>query len=182
MNENNSSHIAPIIDACREEANAAQEVFMARWRREAKTPQEEAMRQCRGVLKREEILIRALRREARNLHRTGDLDGFRRLNMACACPGERARCAGLALAFLRGWDLERVEPTTKGPYRHLRYLGDEIAKKAGVPLVEIDAWIRAGWEQIEAHRGEDDAQRQARWLAAKAEAYREHHLNLAASW
>lgn len=64
-------------------------------------------------------------------------DGLRE---ASVCPSERARCANLALGFLRGRAYREIEATTRTPSWALAALMREVAKKAETPYEVVLAW------------------------------------------
>jgi len=110
---------------------------------EPSSPQRAQMRQCRLTLVREQTLIRNLRAAAHEYKAEGQGAFAYRLQAAARCPGERARCANLALAYLNGRKLFDIEPTSKTSMDRYSQLAREIATKAGASREEILSWILA---------------------------------------
>lgn len=108
-----------------------------------------------ATLKAEAVRIRHLRdkaRKHRELARKSDDTDHKadhyglmfRFQASSDCPSERARCANLALGFLRGTPYLRIEATTRTPKHKLfGYLSREIAKKACVSHDDVTAWLMA---------------------------------------
>lgn len=67
------------------------------------------------------------------------------LRDAAVCPSQRARCANLALGFLRGREYVQIENKTKTHKPKMFQLAREVAMKAGVRFDDIVKWIDATW-------------------------------------
>ena len=116
-----------------------------------------------ATLKAEAIRIRYLRNKAGKAldyaRRTGDegaRERFFELKEAAVCPSERARCANLALGFLKGRPYLGIEAKTRTSKIDLMgRIAAEVAKKAGVDHSSILAWFTEGL--FDASRGRQDA-------------------------
>ena len=65
------------------------------------------------------------------------------LKEAAICPAYRARCANLALGYLKGRAYLQIEAKTRtSPYELYSCISREVAKKAGVPHEDIVTWLR----------------------------------------
>lgn len=79
--------------------------------------------------------------ETRELH-DHHFDTFWRTRSAADCPSQRARCANLALGFLRGRHYLDIEERTSTPDWVMRgVIAREIAKKAGATETAITEWL-----------------------------------------
>jgi len=103
----------------------------------------------------EGALIRSLRRKARrhralarkltqaHEHWAEHNNLARRLRGATVCPSERARCANLALGYLKGRPYLSIEHKTHTPACYMvGTIAKEVAKKADVHYQEIVQWIQ----------------------------------------
>lgn len=109
---------------------------------------------CSATLKAEAERIRFLRNKRKRLlafarnPKTPDNEADRArgqahdLKWATVCPSERARCALLALAYLKGMPYRQVEASTRTS-KHELYgrLAKEIAKKAEASHDDIVEWF-----------------------------------------
>jgi len=82
-------------------------------------------------------LERAKTLEARERVHT---DLFWRFRRSSECPSERARCANLALGYLRGTPYHRIEASTHSSYGTMNRIMREVATKAGAPVEDILRW------------------------------------------
>lgn len=121
-----------------------------------------------ATLKAETVRIRHLRGEANRqlafarkaktgAHKNDHYPLVWSLRAAALCPSRRARCANLALGFLRGTPYREIEPFTRTPESVLYgSLAKEIAAKANATPGEIVDWMRVAFD-VEAWRADQKA-------------------------
>ncbi len=106
-----------------------------------------------ATLKAEALRIRTLRDTARmhlgcarratdNDFKDKHYDLWSRIESASVCPSERARCANIALGFLRGTPYRAIEfKTRRSTVVTVSSLFREVASKAGAPNEAVHAWM-----------------------------------------
>ncbi len=83
--------------------------------------------------------------ETKKKHIDEHMDMWARIYGATGCPAQRARCANLALGFLRGRKYCQVENKTHTPLPEMHQMSKEISSKADVSYKDIIAWIDESW-------------------------------------